>query len=628
MSLTKVTYTMIEGAPINVLDYGAVGDGVTDDTAAIQAAVNAGKNVVLPPASSNYLVTGSIALQNGQNIFVQNSVTNSSASPVFTAAGSLGSTYTASASAAKGDLTISLASVTGLAIGDYLTISEGTPALSGMYRIANIASLVVTLDRYLDFSITVAAVIKEVSPISVNIQGDSSSVITLSNAYPKLFSGSYLVNSTFDNLIVNCTNSVISTDATVNPLIYGSYAYGLNISNNEIVGLSGGPEFSGITIDYSSNVFVDNNAFRSFDGASKGVELRYSSSVSATNNKLFKVPGGGVGAIFAFYTNNFTINNNQILGTVYNGAGGSGSGVQITHSNYGSVSCNLITDIFGIGAIYLSGGTTGSNYINIVGNTITRNAAGTNDHLSAIHLRVGTNIAVFGNKINYTTDQTAIWSRGVTTVSIVGNEVNTVSRQPILFDKAGSDPATAAFYPVSVYFASNSVFTLTSSATVNFLTTGTLSSDIVISNNELNLQSTSTGSSNKWALLLDGSGINVLNNRIVAGFGVGSTNSRVFQSVAAITNSIVQNNAIEASNSTAVFTTSGTGVVGSNNLYNRVSVYGFRAGTPVIVSAASLNALKYGATGARPTLTTNDAGFMFYDTTTSSIVTWSGTAWV
>jgi hypothetical protein len=39
MSLTKASYSMITGAPINVLDYGAVGDGTTDCTTAFQTAI-------------------------------------------------------------------------------------------------------------------------------------------------------------------------------------------------------------------------------------------------------------------------------------------------------------------------------------------------------------------------------------------------------------------------------------------------------------------------------------------------------------------------------------------------------------------------------------------------------------
>lgn len=68
MSLTKVSYSMIKGAVVNVLDYGAVGDGATDDTAAIQAAINAVNNgtysgAVFFPAGV-YKITNSLTIGN------------------------------------------------------------------------------------------------------------------------------------------------------------------------------------------------------------------------------------------------------------------------------------------------------------------------------------------------------------------------------------------------------------------------------------------------------------------------------------------------------------------------------------------------------------------------------------
>ncbi len=52
MPLTRVSYSMINGASVNVLDYGATGDGTTNDTAAINlaiaAATSAGAELVFP----------------------------------------------------------------------------------------------------------------------------------------------------------------------------------------------------------------------------------------------------------------------------------------------------------------------------------------------------------------------------------------------------------------------------------------------------------------------------------------------------------------------------------------------------------------------------------------------------
>jgi hypothetical protein len=63
MALTKVTYSMISGALVNVQDYGAVGNGSTDDTAAFIAAAALGKPMWMP--QGDYIVNQAVTIQSG-----------------------------------------------------------------------------------------------------------------------------------------------------------------------------------------------------------------------------------------------------------------------------------------------------------------------------------------------------------------------------------------------------------------------------------------------------------------------------------------------------------------------------------------------------------------------------------
>jgi hypothetical protein len=66
MALTKATNSMISGAPINVLDYGADPTGVADSLAAFDAAVAAGSQIVIPVGI--YKLTGTWAIPQGKTI--------------------------------------------------------------------------------------------------------------------------------------------------------------------------------------------------------------------------------------------------------------------------------------------------------------------------------------------------------------------------------------------------------------------------------------------------------------------------------------------------------------------------------------------------------------------------------
>jgi hypothetical protein len=129
MALTKVSYSMIAGAPVNAKDFGAVGDGSTDDTTAMQAAITAvattGQGLYIP--AGTYKITSALTSTGHLNMFGDGdkSIISFSAATIagsgLTVSGSLTQIQNIS-SASAGNLSVAFASAPSLTAGDIFCI--------------------------------------------------------------------------------------------------------------------------------------------------------------------------------------------------------------------------------------------------------------------------------------------------------------------------------------------------------------------------------------------------------------------------------------------------------------------------------------------------------------------------
>jgi hypothetical protein len=125
---------------VNVKDFGAVGDGAADDTAAIQAAITAaaGKTLVL---AGTFRVTGTLNVTasntrivgDGTAKIIASGASWTSGQPVLQIAGSgAGTATTLSAAITSSSTTFSVASASELSAGTFVTISSGSEYWSGI----------------------------------------------------------------------------------------------------------------------------------------------------------------------------------------------------------------------------------------------------------------------------------------------------------------------------------------------------------------------------------------------------------------------------------------------------------------------------------------------------------------
>lgn len=114
------------------IDSGAVGDGVTNDAVALQAAITAAGTGVLDLEGKTYRCDSALSVQSG--LTLRNGTLDFSAcnaDDCILAEGSLGGQVLLSGDEAAGQTTLSVASISGLAAGDLLLLQEGAGASYG-----------------------------------------------------------------------------------------------------------------------------------------------------------------------------------------------------------------------------------------------------------------------------------------------------------------------------------------------------------------------------------------------------------------------------------------------------------------------------------------------------------------
>jgi hypothetical protein len=163
MALTKAHNRMITGAPVNVLDFGATGDGTTDDTAAIQLALNSGfKNIT--GNGLTYKVTSALTIS-ASDITLQDMVLDTSATSgeinFITASGTQGSNVALTADSLTGSNTVTVGDTSTFVVDGYAYISSDevwsatqTVLLGQIVKIKSKTSTVLTLhdDVLYDFT--------------------------------------------------------------------------------------------------------------------------------------------------------------------------------------------------------------------------------------------------------------------------------------------------------------------------------------------------------------------------------------------------------------------------------------------------------------------------------------------
>jgi hypothetical protein len=442
MSLTKVSYSMINTTEVHVVDFGAVGDGVADDTAAIQAAIDAG-DLIYFDAGKTYKITSTLNLSAGNKTLIGNEAIIDQRGIVagnkwaMRAVGGLSATTSnLTVNAPISSYSATVTSATGFAVGDWVLIHS-----DAHYDFYNSVSYLVDVGEFVRIRSIVGNVISFTTPTSSSSYNtaDTARLTKVNfceniNIYGLIFQGSNTAGGAERGVVLQYVNGFNLEECQfIEQDIYQlelSMSIRGNVTDNRFYGVfydgSTGTIFYGLVVlDSSQYINIGDNIFE---------RVRHGVTTTAKS--------GGQGAFGQpLYIN---IHHNQMLDAM---AGGPGRSWGFEHHGFGlyiSFNNNMVNG--GYGGVNIDAGFG----CEIIDNVFT-NISHYGIEMGGSANRIG-NILISGNHVSRETNEIIVNSYGIYVNDAIVTSVNDVvisDNFVIGFDRAASSGIYISNTPTS-----------------------------------------------------------------------------------------------------------------------------------------------------------------------------------
>lgn len=279
------------GEVISVKDFGAVGDGVTDDTTAIQSALDSigtSGGIVVVPAGT-YLISDSLQVRKNNTTFDIGNATIKG--PV---AGTLTGELIAVCDRTDVSKVISNVTICGGVIQPQNAADNGPAVVSAEHVVfdnirVNLATGLRGIVVQVDTTFTDATPIRDVVINNCFVYGGGTNCLNIESA-----GADNLINNV---LVSNC----VFKDATTLIRISGGGVSNriYRIALNNIIGVAGAQDTTGMVIAKCSQVSVDGIMFKGLRGASNyGIQAQALRSATFSNVYVQSITTAGLSAIY------------------------------------------------------------------------------------------------------------------------------------------------------------------------------------------------------------------------------------------------------------------------------------------------------------------------------------------